>query len=571
MTDTTDTLPDESDAAERMNFIERIVAADLESGRVQHVHTRFPPEPNGYPHIGHAKAICVDFGIAERFGGVCNLRFDDTNPSKESDEYVQAIKEDVRWLGFDWGDRLYFASDWFEDLYKFAEELIEKGLAYVCDLTAEETRTYRGTVTESGKNSPFRDRSPHESLALLRAMRAGEFEDGARTLKAKIDMASPNMNMRDPVLYRIMRAHHHRTGDTWCIYPMYDFAHGQCDALEHITHSLCSLEFENHRPLYDWFTSNLSVPSTPHQYEFARLKLTYTVVSKRKLVELVEEKRVSGWDDPRMPTLRALRRRGYTPKSIRDFCKRIGVAKLNSTVDYAQLDGCLREDLNRTAERRMAVLNPLKLTITNWPQGQVQEINAVNNPEDEAAGTRSLRMGPNLWIERDDFREEAPRKYFRLKLGGRVRLRYGFVVTCDEVVKDTAGEITEVLCSYHPETLGGAPLAEGGKVKGVLHWVNRDEAHEAQVNLYDHLFNTTDPEDVPEGGHWHDNLNPNSLQTLVDCKLEPCLAQAEGGERFQFERLGYFCVDTVDSRAGSPVFNRTATLRDTWAKLEARG
>ncbi|MDP6384696.1 MAG: glutamine--tRNA ligase/YqeY domain fusion protein [Planctomycetota bacterium] len=561
--------PDSSES-ERLNFVERIVAEDLREGRVDRVHTRFPPEPNGYPHIGHAKAICVDFGIAERFGGVCNLRFDDTNPGKESVEYVEAIKADVRWLGFDWGDRLFFASDWFEDLYKFGEELVEKGLAYVCDLSAEETREYRGTVTEAGKNSPYRDRPMEESLDLLRRMRAGEFEDGARTLKAKIDMASPNMNMRDPVLYRIMRATHHRTGDDWCIYPMYDFAHGQCDALEHITHSLCSLEFENHRPLYDWFTENLSVPSVPHQYEFARLKLTYTVVSKRKLVELVDSGLVSGWDDPRMPTLRALRRRGYTPESVREFCKRIGVAKFNSTVDYAQLDGCLRDDLNKRAERRMAVLRPLKVTITNWPEGHVQEIEAVNNPEDESAGTRVLRMSSELLIEQDDFREEAPRKFFRLKPGGRVRLRYGYVITCDDVIKDDSGAVTELRCTYHPETLGGAPLAEGGKVKGIVHWVNAQESVGATVNLYDHLFRTTDPEDVPEGGHWHDNLNPDSLEVLTTCQLEPSLADAEPGERFQFERLGYFCVDCVDSAPGDLVFNRTATLRDTWAKLEAR-
>jgi len=573
----TDSAPPPSEEApaeegdERLNFIERIVAKDLDSGVVSRVHTRFPPEPNGYLHIGHAKAICIDFGIAERFGGVCNLRFDDTNPTREEIEYVEAIQDDLRWLGFDWGERLIFASDWFEDLYRFAEHLVREGLAYVCDLTPEETREYRGTVTEAGRESPFRERSPEENLDLLRRMRAGEFPDGSRTLRAKIDMASPNMNMRDPVLYRIMRATHHRTGDRWCIYPMYDFAHGQCDALEGITHSLCSLEFENHRALYDWFIDHLPVPHRPRQYEFARLQLTHTMVSKRKLAALITEGVVDGWDDPRMPSLRALRRRGYTPEAIRTFIGRIGVAKFNSTVDVVQLENAVREDLNRRAERRMAVLRPLKLTITNWPAGTVEELEAVNNPEDEGAGTRRVPFTSELWIERDDFREEAPRKFHRLKPGGKVRLRYAYVVTCDEVLKDAAGEGTELRCTYHPETKGGQPLAEGGKVKGIVHWVSAPHALEATVRLYDHLFASEDPEAAPEGGDWRDNLNPRSLEVLERCRLEPSLTDAPAGVAIQFERLGYFALDGKDSRADTPVFNRTVTLRDTWAKIEKKG
>ena len=562
----------EKTSSERLNFIERIVADDLEAGRVERVHTRFPPEPNGYLHIGHAKAICIDFGIAEQFGGICNLRFDDTNPTAEDTEYVDSIQEDVRWLGFDWGDNLYFASDWFEDLYRFAEELVEKGLAYVDDLTAEEMREYRGSGAAPGRNSPHRDRSPEENLDLLRRMRAGEFADGSRTLRAKIDMASPNMNMRDPVLYRIMRAHHHRTGDEWCIYPMYDFAHGQCDALEGISHSLCSLEFENHRTLYDWFVENLSIPHhPPKQYEFARLQLTNTIVSKRKLRALNESGVVDGWDDPRMPTLRALRRRGYTPEAIRVFCDRIGVAKFNSRVDLVQLENAVRADLNRRAQRRMAVLRPLKVVITNWPEGEVAHLEAVNNPEDDTAGVRSIPFSGELWIERDDFRQEAPAKFHRLKPGARVRLRFAYVVTCDEVAVDDAGEVTELRCTYHPETRGGQRPAEGGKVKGVIHWVSAAHAVEAQVRLYEPLFTAADPEDVPEGADWRDNLNPDSLEVLESCRLEPALADAAPGERFQFERIGYFCVDTVDSRKGALVFNRTVTLRDTWAKIEAKG
>ena len=565
-----DSRPADPSEADRQNFVERIVADDLREARVTRVHTRFPPEPNGYLHIGHAKAICVDFGIARDFGGVCNLRFDDTNPSKESVEYVEAIQADVRWLGFDWGERLYFASDWFEDLYRFAEELVTKGLAYVCDLDAEETREYRGTVTQAGRNSPYRERSIPENLDLLRRMRAGEFPDGARTLRARIDMASPNLNLRDPVLYRILRAHHHRTGDAWCIYPMYDFAHGQCDALEGITHSLCTLEFENHRPLYDWFLNHLSVPHRPRQIEFARLRLTHTLVSKRKLIELVTAGVVDGWDDPRMPTLRALRRRGYTPEAIRDFCDRIGVARFNSTVDVLQLENALRDDLNRRAPRRMGVLRPLKVVLTNWPEGEIEELEAVNNPEDPASGTRKVPFGRELYLERDDFREDAPKQFFRLVPGGKVRLRYAYVITCDEVRKDAAGEVVDLACTVHRETRAGAPLESGAKVKGIVHWVAAASSVAAEVRLYDHLFRTDDPEDVPEGGHWRDNLNPDSLQVLSGCRLERSLAGALAGETFQFERLGYFCVDTKHSSPGAPVFNRSVTLRDTWAKIEGK-
>jgi len=562
--------PEHPSEAERQNFVERIVADDLREGRVRQVLTRFPPEPNGYLHIGHAKAICVDFGIARDFGGACNLRFDDTNPSKENVEYVEAIQDDVRWLGFDWGERLYFASGWFEELYRFAEELVTKGLAYVCDLDPDQTREYRGTVTEPGRSSPHRERPVHENLDLLRRMRAGEFPDGARTLRAKIDMASPNLNLRDPVLYRILRAHHHRTGDAWCIYPMYDFAHGQCDALEGITHSLCTLEFENHRPLYDWFLDHLSVPHRPRQIEFARLRLTHTLVSKRKLIELVTTGVVDGWDDPRLPTLRALRRRGYTPEAIREFCGRIGVARFNSTVDVLQLENALRDDLNRRAPRRMAVLRPLKVVLSNWPAGEVEELEAVNNPEDPASGTRAVRFGRELYIERDDFREDAPKQFFRLVPGGQVRLRYAYVITCDEVRKDAAGEVVELLCSVQRETRAGAPLASGAKVKGIVHWVDAASSLEAEVRLYDHLFRTDDPEDVPEGGHWRDNLNPDSLVVLSGCRLERSLSGARPGETFQFERLGYFCVDSQHSAPGAPVFNRSVTLRDTWAKIEGK-
>jgi len=551
----------------RLNFIEKAIDEDLAEGRVQGVHTRFPPEPNGYLHIGHAKAICIDFGLAQKYGGTCNLRFDDTNPTKEDVEFVDAIQEDIRWLGFDWGENLRFASGWFEDLYGFAEHLVRSGHAYVCDLNAEEMREYRA-FPEPGKDSPYRERSTEENLDLLRRMRAGEFPDGARTLRAKIDMASPNINMRDPVLYRIMRATHHRTGDDWCIYPMYDFAHGQCDALEGITHSLCSLEFENHRPLYDWFLERLPVERRPRQIEFARLALTYTMVSKRKLLQLIEEGVVEGWSDPRMPTLRALRRRGYTAAAIRNFCAGVGVARFNSTVDLVVLENAVREDLNRTAQRRMAVQRPLKLVITNWPEGKVEELEAVNNPEDEAAGTRAMPFSGEAYIERDDFSEDPPPKFFRLKPGGRVRLRYAYVVTCNEVVKDESGEVVELRCTYHPETKGGQKPAEGGKVKGIVHWVSAAHAVSAEVRLYDNLFANPDPEDVEEGGHWRDNLNPNSLEVLSDAKLEPTLADAAPGERFQFERLGYYCLD---AESDGLVFSRTVTLRDTWAKIQKKG
>ncbi len=558
----------EPETTETRNFIEKFITEDLSPDALAQLHTRFPPEPNGYLHIGHAKALCINFGLAEKYGGVCNLRFDDTNPSKEEVEYVEAIQEDIRWLGFDWGDRLFFASGWFEDLYRFAEHLVREGHAYVCDLSPDEAREYRGVVPDPGRNSPFRDRTPDENLDLLRRMKAGEFPDASRTLRAKIDMASPNINMRDPMLYRIMRVTHHRTGDDWCIYPMYDFAHGQCDALEGITHSLCSLEFENHRPLYDWFLERLPIEHPPRQIEFARLRLTYTMVSKRKLLQLIEEKVVEGWDDPRMPTLRALRRRGYTPDAIKKFLAGIGVAKFNSTVELVLLENAVREDLNRSAQRRMAVLRPLAVTITNWPEGHVEQLEGVNNPEDEDAGTRTIPMSNKLWIEQDDFREDPPPKFFRLKPGGRVRLRYAYVITCDEVIKDEAGEVVELRCTYHPETKGGKKPEGGGKVKGIVHWVSAEHAVDGEVRLYDHLFATEDPEDVPEGGHWRENLNPGSLEVLTDCKLEPTLAEAAPGVRFQFERLGYFCRDTVSQGL---VFNRTVTLRDTWAKIAGRG
>jgi len=561
--------PEGAARARSLDFIRTIVTEDMKSGKYQgRVHTRFPPEPNGYLHIGHAKSICLNFGIASEFAGLCNLRFDDTNPSKEEEEYVESIKADVRWLGFDWEDRLYFASDYFEQLYEWAEKLIEKGKAYVCDLTAEETRQYRGTLTEPGKNSPHRDRTVEENLDLFRRMRAGEFPDGTRTLRAKIDMASPNLNLRDPVLYRILRATHHRTGDTWCIYPMYDFTHGQSDSIERITHSICTLEFENHRPLYDWFLDEIDIYH-PRQIEFARLNLTYTVMSKRRFLQLVREHHVRGWDDPRMPTLCGLRRRGYTPESIRMFCERIGVAKFNSTIDMGVLEGCLREDLNRRAPRVMAVLRPLKVVIENYPEGQVEELEAINNPEDESAGTRKVPFSRVLYIEQDDFREDAPKKFFRLAPGREVRLRYAYFITCNDVVKDAAGQIVELRCTYDPETRGGS-APDGRKVKATIHWVSAEHALKSEVRLYDHLFKKPDPDDFEGGGSYLDNLNPDSLETLPDAQLEPSLASAEVGDRFQFERLGYFCVD-LDSKPGHPVFNRTATLRDTWAKIEKQG
>jgi len=551
----------------RLNFIEQIIEQDLSSGKWQgRVQTRFPPEPNGYLHIGHAKSICLNFGLAARYDGRCNLRFDDTNPIKEEDEYVESIQEDVRWLGFEWGEDPYYASDYFGQLYEWAVQLIRQGDAYVCDLNAEQIREHRGTLTEPGRDSPCRNRSIEENLDLFTKMKDGAFEDGEKTLRAKIDMASPNVNMRDPVMYRIMRVHHHRTGDQWCIYPMYDFAHGQSDSIEKITHSICTLEFENHRPLYDWYLNQLDVDH-PQQIEFARLNLTYTVMSKRKLLSLVQEQRVSGWDDPRMPTLCGLRRRGYTPMAIRAFCERIGVAKFNSTIDMAVLENSLREDLNRTAPRVMAVLRPLKLVIDNYPADQVEMVEAINNPEDASAGTRQVPFSRELYIERDDFCEDPPKKFFRLAPGREVRLRYGYIIKCEDLVKNADGEITEVHCSYDPETRSGMPQARR-KVKGTLHWVSAQHAYSAEVRLFDHLFRVMDPNDVEEGEDWHDHLNPQALEVLRNCQLEPSLADAEPGAHFQFERLGYFVVDSKDSTPGNPIFNRAVPLRDSWAKIE---
>jgi glutaminyl-tRNA synthetase len=565
--DGTRTTPAAGDGAPS-HFIRTIIAEDLKQGKNRgRVHTRFPPEPNGYLHIGHAKSICLNFGLAAEFGGLCNLRFDDTNPSKEDVEYVESIKEDVRWLGFDWDDREFYASDYFEQLFQFAIQLIKSGKAFVCDLTADQIREYRGTLTEPGRNSPFRDRSVEENLALFERMRAGEFPDGSRTLRAKIDMASPNINMRDPVMYRVLRAAHHRTGDEWCIYPTYDFAHGQSDSIEGITHSICTLEFEDHRPLYDWFLDQLRIHH-PQQIEFARLNLTHTVLSKRKLLELVQQKIVIGWDDPRMPTLAGIRRRGYTPEAIRTFCERIGVAKRNSTVDIAMLEHCVREDLNKRASRVMAVLRPLKVVLENYPEGQVEELEAVNNPEDPAMGSRKVPFSRVLYIEQDDFREEPPKGFFRLSPGHEVRLRYGYIIKCTGLTKDpNTGAVTELQCTYDPETKSGSSQSKR-KVKATIHWVSAAHALEAEVRLYDHLFTKEEPEDVPEGSDWLANINHKSLERLTDCRVEPCLAAAKSGELYQFERLGYFCADSQDSTPDSLVFNRTVTLRDTWAKLE---
>jgi glutaminyl-tRNA synthetase len=550
------------------DFIRAIVERDLKRGAHRSVVTRFPPEPNGYLHIGHAKSICLNFGIAKEFGGRCHLRFDDTNPSKEEQEYVDSIQADVRWLGWDWGEHLYFASDYFQQLFEWAVYLVKAGKAYVCDLSAEEVRRYRGTLKEPGRESPYRNRGVEENLDLFLRMKAGEFADGSRTLRAKIDMAHPNLNMRDPVLYRILHAEHHRTGNAWCIYPMYDFAHGQCDAIEGITHSICTLEFEDHRPLYDWFIENLPVPHKPHQYEFARLNLTYTVLSKRKLLELVNKGYVAGWDDPRMPTLAGLRRRGYTPAAIRAFCDRIGVAKSNSTVEVETLEGCLREDLNKTALRRMAVLRPLRVVITNYPEGKAEELEVPNNPEDMAAGSRAVPFSRTLYIERDDFRDDPPKKFFRLAPGREVRLRAAYFITCQEVVKDeTTGEVVELRCSYDPETRGGA-APDGRSPKATLHWVSALHAVEAEVRLYDRLFTKANPDDIPEGSDYKANLNPASLVVVPAAKVEPALAFVRPGDRVQFERLGYFCADPESSQ-GHLVFNRTVTLRDTWAKIEA--
>jgi len=553
------------------HFIRNIVAEDLKHGKNQgRVHTRFPPEPNGYLHIGHAKSICLNFGLAAEFRGLCNLRFDDTNPSKEDIEYVDSIKEDVRWLGFDWDDREFYASDYFERLYEFALQLIKAGKAFVCDLTADQMREYRGTLTEPGKNSPYRDRSVEENLDLFQRMRAGEFADGSRTLRAKIDMASPNINMRDPVMYRVLRATHHRTSDKWCIYPTYDFAHGQSDSIEGITHSICTLEFEDHRPLYDWFLDQLSIHH-PQQIEFARLNLTHTVLSKRKLLQLVQQGHVTGWDDPRMPTLAGFRRRGYTPEAIRNFCERIGVAKRNSVVDIAMLEHSLREDLNKRAPRVMAVLRPIKVVLENYSEGQVEELEAVNNPEDPSKGTRKVPFSREIYIEQDDFREDPPKGFFRLSPGKEVRLRYAYIIKCIGVVKDPkTGEVTELRCTYDAETKSGSSQSKR-KVKATIHWVSAAHALEADARLYDHIFTKEAPEDVSEGSDWLANINPNSLDHLTHCRVEPYLADAKPGERYQFERLGYFCVDTEDFSSHRPVFNRTVTLRDTWAKMEKGG
>jgi glutaminyl-tRNA synthetase len=560
-----------STAAAPVDFIRAIVDEDLAAGRHGgRVATRFPPEPNGYLHIGHAKSICLNFGVAAERGGTCNLRFDDTNPAKEDVEYVDAIKEDVAWLGFEWS-ALFFASDYFERLYDFAVALIGQGRAYVDSLTADEIRAHRGTLTEPGTDSPFRDRPVGENLDLFARMRAGEFADGEHVLRAKIDMASPNLNMRDPTLYRIRHATHHRTGDAWCIYPMYDFAHPLSDAIEGITHSLCTLEFEDHRPLYDWLVAHLISPDPnrrPQQIEFARLNLDYTVMSKRKLLQLVQQNYVEGWDDPRMPTLAGLRRRGYTPESIRDFCSRIGVAKKENVIDMAQLEFSVREDLNRRAPRVMAVLKPLKVVLTNYPDGEVEEIDVINNPEDDAAGTRKVPFSRVLYIEQDDFREDPPKKFFRLSPGREVRLRCAYFITCREVVKDAQGAIVELRCTYDPATRGG-DSPDGRRVKATLHWVSAPHAARAVVRLYDRLFSVEDPERDAEGKTWFDRLNPASLETLRDCPIEPGLAAAVPGTRVQFERLGYFVVDS-DSRPGALVFNRTVALRDRWAKAQKR-
>ena len=548
------------------DFIRDIVQADLDAGRHKTIVTRFPPEPNGYLHIGHAKSICLNFGVAQEFGGHCNLRFDDTNPAKEEQEYIDAIERDVRWLGFDWGEHLYHASDYFEQLYEWAEHLIKNGKAYVDDQTQEEMRANRGTLTEPGRNSPWRDRSVDENLDLFRRMRAGEFPNGARVLRAKIDMASGNINLRDPALYRIIHAPHPRTSDRWCIYPSYDFAHGQSDAIEHVTHSICTLEFEDHRPLYDWFLDNLPVPSRPRQYEFARLNITHTILSKRVLTELVRGGHVAGWDDPRMPTLAGLRRRGVPPAALREFVKRVGVAKAYSVVDAAMLDATIREMLNKTALRRMAVLRPLKVVIENYPEGQIEELDAVNNPEDPAAGSRKVRFGREIFIEQDDFMENAPKKFYRLSPGKEVRLRYAYFVTCREAVKNAAGEVVELRCTYDPETRGGNTPPDGRKVQATLHWVCAADAIPAEVRLYNPLFKSP----TPDPSRFAEELDPASLEVIKDARLELALADLRPEVPVQFERLGYFCLDP-ESRPGGLVFNRTVGLRDSWAKIAGSG
>ncbi|MDH4217616.1 MAG: glutamine--tRNA ligase/YqeY domain fusion protein [Candidatus Aminicenantes bacterium] len=557
-----------ADSTDHKDFIRSIIDKDLEEGKNQgRVHTRFPPEPNGYLHIGHAKSICLNFGLAAEYRGLCNLRFDDTNPIKEEQEYVESIMEDIRWLGFGWEDRLFYASDYFDKLFEYAVELIKRAKAYVCDLNADEIRNYRGTLTEPGKDSPYRNRSVEENLDFFERMRKGEFPDGSRTLRAKIDMSSPNLNMRDPVMYRILRATHHRTGDGWCIYPTYDWAHGQSDSIEGITHSICTLEFEDHRPLYDWFLDQLGVHH-PQQIEFARLNLSYTMMSKRKLLQLVEEGTVTGWDDPRMPTISGIRRRGYTPESIRDFCDRIGLAKRESMVDIALLEHCLREDLNKRAPRVMAVLQPLRVIINNYPEGKVEMLDAENNPEDPSMGTRKIPFSRELYIEHEDFREDPPKKFFRLSPGREVRLKHAYYIKCEKVVKDQeTGEIVEIHCSYDPETRGGWSK-DGRMVRGTLHWVSAPHSVEVEVRLYDHLFTKEDPAEGEEGVDWRSYLNPKSLEILTSCRIEPSLAETKPGDWFQFLRKGYFCLDSVDSSTEKPVFNRTATLRDTWAKIE---
>jgi glutaminyl-tRNA synthetase len=551
---------------EATDFIREIVAEDVKAGKHKTIVTRFPPEPNGYLHIGHAKSICLNFGVARDFRGRCHLRFDDTNPTKEEQEYIDAIEQDVRWLGFDWGPHLYHASDYFDRLYDWALVLIRDGKAYVDDLSADEIRAHRGTLTEPGKDSPYRSRSVEENLDLFGRMRQGEFPDGARVLRAKIDMASPNINLRDPVMYRILHASHPRTGDKWCVYPTYDYAHGQSDAIEGITHSICTLEFEDHRPLYDWFIENLPVPSRPRQYEFARLNLTYTVLSKRFLLQLVKDGRVRGWDDPRMPTLSGIRRRGFPPEALREFAAMIGVARRESVVDYAALEHCVRDVLNREAPRRMAVLRPLKVVLTNYPEGQVEQFEAVNNPEDPSAGSRSVAFSRVLWIEREDFLEDPPKKFYRLAPGREVRLRYAYLITCEEVVKDASGQVVELRCRYDPATRGGS-APDGRSPKATLHWVSAAHAIPGEVRLYEHLFMRPDP---GADGDLLADLNPRSEEVLAGCQLEPALAGLTAGARVQFERQGYFCVDP-DSRADRLVFNRTVTLRDTWAKVQARG
>jgi glutaminyl-tRNA synthetase len=551
-----------------LDFIREIVEDDLRSGKHREVITRFPPEPNGYLHIGHAKSIVLNFSLPQKYGGRCHLRFDDTNPLKEEEEYAASIRHDVEWLGYDWGEHLYHASDYFEQLYEWALHLIREGKAYVDDLSAEEIREYRGTLKEPGKESPWRNRPIEENLDLFRRMKEGEFPDGSRVLRAKIDMASPNMNMRDPALYRIRHATHHRTGDTWCVYPMYDYAHSLSDAIEGITHSLCTLEFEDHRGIYDWAVDNVPTPSKPRQIEFARLNLSNTVLSKRKLLRLVKEGHVSGWDDPRMPTIAAFRRRGFTPESIRDFAERVGVAKKNAMIDLGQLEFSIRDHLNRIAPRRMGVLRPLRVVIENYPEGEVEMLDAVNNPEDESVGKRQVPFSRVIYIEQEDFMEDPPKKFFRLAPGGEVRLRWAYFVTCTDVVKDEGGEIVEIRCTYDPATRGG-DSPDGRKPKATLHWVSAEHAVEAEVRLYDRLFTRQNPDDVDEGEDFVASLNPESLEVLDRCRLEPSLGEAAAGETFQFERLGYFCVDP-DSTAERPVFNRTVTLKDTWAKVQAR-